>query len=502
MPWDQGFPEDRESYRSRARTKKRKEQEASDRFSKLESMVSHLHQQVDEMREHRQLQEGAPTGGPSQLRSSVASTGVGADEPSKGTYPVDYITEKTTCELHEAMRNLSAKAAEGYALPCESTALYLGNEIPDGYARVGVDQVHPGFETLKLHIPGGDDERILGDVQGGLILWPKKHIVIPGWTAPRPPSPPSPHDDDLDDHHSTSPSRSSPPPHQTPHPSPPLLPQQTPQPSPPPPPPTRSNQSTKTVVSALMGFRRDRLPVPRQEPLPKVPKVPPPRPWERTVQENAAAVAADVKRQMAPKKPPPKQVYTGDQKKWATDFINHPSQVEINRKDDYARCLGRISSSKTTSTSDRGKRKRDVAQLGAQSKQLISPLKVTTDKGSTRAANTDKLAYRAKFAAEAGMSLSQLDADELPTFLHVDKWTWEYGKSLVPRDQIEFLPTQLRRLHDWYMDVTKEGRLVLVVQVTEEHHTGKDEINVYLEELYQLYQLDSLDLSIVSTYCL
>ena len=380
----------------------------------------------------------------------------------------------------------------------------MGNEIPDGFARVGVDQVHPGFESLELKIPGGDDERTLGDVQGGgLILWPKKYIVIPGWTAPRPPSSPSPHDDDLDDHHNTSPSRSSPPPHQTPQPSPPPLPQQTPQPSPPRSPPTRSNESIKTVVSTLMGFRRDRSPVPRQEPLPKVPKVPPPRPWERTVEENKAIVAADVKRQLAPKKPPPKQVYTGDQKKWATDFLNHPSQEEINRKDDYARCLGKISSSKKTSTSDSGKRKRDVAQLGAQSKQSISPFKVTTRKGSARAANTDELAYRAKFAAETGMSLSQLEAeDELPLPSHVDKWVWEYGKSLVPRDQIEFLPTQMRRLHDWYMDVTKNNLAALPVQITEEHFIGRDEINLYLEELYQLYQFDSLDLGIVSIYCL
>ena len=125
-------------------------------------------------------------------------------------------------------------------------------------------------------------------------------------------------------------------------------------------------------------------------------------------------MAADVKKQLAPKKPPPKQVYTGDQIEWATEFLNHPSQEEINRKDDYARCLGKISSKKKTTTSDSGKRKRDVAQLGAQSKQSISPLKVTTDKGSARAAKTDELAYRAKFAAEVGMSLSQLDAQELP----------------------------------------------------------------------------------------
>ena len=58
------------------------------------------------------------------------------------------------------------------------------------------------------------------------------------------------------------------------------------------------------------------------------------------------------------------------------------------------------------------------------------------------------------------------------------------------------------RLHNWYMEVTKLDRKVLLLQVTEEHFKGKDELTVYLEELYQLYQLNALDLSIVSTYCL
>ena len=113
------------------------------------------------------------------------------------------------------VRNLSLKAADGYALTCESTALWHCNVIPDGYGRVGVDQLVPGYESLELDIPGADDERTLGDVGGGIILWRKKYIVFPG-SAPRPPSsppsrespPPSPHDDERDDHHNTSPSRS------------------------------------------------------------------------------------------------------------------------------------------------------------------------------------------------------------------------------------------------------------------------------------------------------
>ena len=52
------------------------------------------------------------------------------------------------------------------------------------------------------------------------------------------------------------------------------------------------------------------------------------------------------------------------------------------------------------------------------------------------------------------------------------------------------------------MDVTKEGRKLIVVKVTEEHFIGQDEVHIYLEELSYLYKLDALDLSLVSTYCL
>ena len=220
---------DSESYRSRARAKKRKEQEESDRLNNLErkndeilAIVKQQQKQIDEMREQRathQLQQDSQ-GGPSQRKSSVASTGVGANEAPMDRYPVDYISEKTSCELHVAVRNLSVKAADGYGLTCESTTLWLGKEIPDGYGRVDVDQILPGYESLDLDIPGADDETTLGDVGGDIILWHKKYIVFSGW-APRPPlsppsrdsPPPSPHDDERDDHHNTSPSR-SPQPHQ------------------------------------------------------------------------------------------------------------------------------------------------------------------------------------------------------------------------------------------------------------------------------------------------
>ena len=70
-------------------------------------------------------------------------------------YPVDDITERTNCELHTPMRNISLKVAVGYVLPKESEANYLNGDIPPGYAHVGVDEVVPEFQTLDLEIPGG-----------------------------------------------------------------------------------------------------------------------------------------------------------------------------------------------------------------------------------------------------------------------------------------------------------------------------------------------------------
>ena len=52
------------------------------------------------------------------------------------------------------------------------------------------------------------------------------------------------------------------------------------------------------------------------------------------------------------------------------------------------------------------------------------------------------------------------------------------------------------------MEFTKVDREVILVKVTKEHYMGEEQIHIYLEELCQLYNLDALDLSTVSSYCL
>jgi hypothetical protein len=166
-----------------------------------------------------QLQQGPAfdnsTGSLSQWRSGMASMGLRADEAPMDRYPVDGIKNKTSCELHQSIKNTSMKVAVGYALPCEPGVRWHCREIPAGYAYVGMDEIVSGYESLELDIPGPEDETTLGEVKGGIILWNKKDIKFLG-SGPMPPSrrrspsPPGspPHDYD---HHSASPSRSLPP---------------------------------------------------------------------------------------------------------------------------------------------------------------------------------------------------------------------------------------------------------------------------------------------------
>ena len=100
-------------------------------------------------------------------------------------YPVDGIKEQISCELHQKVKNISLKVAVRSALPCPPEARWNGREIPAGYAKVTVDEIIMGFDSMELDIAGPEGERTLGEVLGGIILWDKNNIKLPG-SAPRP----------------------------------------------------------------------------------------------------------------------------------------------------------------------------------------------------------------------------------------------------------------------------------------------------------------------------
>ena len=175
------------------------------------------------------------------------------------------------------MKNISVKVAVGYAFVPSDKATWQGQDIPAGYARVGVDQIVPSFETMELDIPGPEGQPTLGECLGEIILWNKKNIKFPSSATimpppppshrrspsppPRSPSPPprSPHHDY--NHHSASPSQSP----------------VTDRPSSPPPAPTKDKKGPKQRKRGNAAPSMScKLP-----PLPKIPKGPPILPWDR-----------------------------------------------------------------------------------------------------------------------------------------------------------------------------------------------------------------------------
>ena len=83
------------------------------------------------------------------------------------------------------------------------------------------------------------------------------------------------------------------------------------------------------------------------------------------------------------------------------------------------------------------------------------------------------------------------------------KWKYVWGQPLVHPDKVKDLPTRMYELHQWYMNITKiSDRLSLMVNVKEDHYYHEKAVSVEYSELFQLYNQDALDKSIVSCYCL
>lgn len=80
---------------------------------------------------------------------------------------------------------------------------------------------------------------------------------------------------------------------------------------------------------------------------------------------------------------------------------------------------------------------------------------------------------------------------------------YEHGKPLVRLEELPHLPTQMWRLHDWYLKASKEGSNMIFVGIKDEHFfNGVEEMYVEFDELFQLYNQDALDKTIISCYCL
>nr|CAJ86268.1 H0901F07.5 [Oryza sativa] len=484
IPWKIGFKEDIHTYRSRMRSKRDTEAKIADlefRVSSYElNMQEEVARKVDERMAAHRSQDPQPTIPPAMVspsgnRSSCASTGqVGSQSmdamqtQDESTCPVDDITQRTPCELHIPLKNLSIKVASGMAIPTDPSGTYHCRPIPAGYSKVKVELVEGAYEDLELDYPGGDGETHLRDTSHAIILWRRRYIILPGRQAasraPSPPAPPSPPQD-------PAPS----PPHAPPAPTPPQDPAPTPPraPTPTPPqaplpapsksraPPAPSPAHTRATKKAKVDAAKNKDPG-----------------YDCTQEELDAYVASEVKRQFKPRSPEKKIPIDPSVRNFFRGMS--ASVKEAIKLSDYERTLKKASSGKS----------KPVPQLGEQPNQEIEPLV------------TGKEMTIEQFITDTSLTTDQL-LGVAPIEMAEVKYMYELGKPLVKPELLQSLPTQMYKFHQLYMEMSATGREMIGARIRDtDFLQGDDILWINFRGIYELYQLDALDVSIMSCWIL
>ena len=161
------------------------------------------------------------------------------------------------------------------------------------------------------------------------------------------------------------------------------------------------------------------------------------------------------------------------------------------------------SASESKSMKSASGKRSDVSQLGQQAKQSIPPLKVLDVPSVYQGHGGIDMEETLKLAAQMGCTVEELLGSQdvaLPIADIAPKFV--YGADLVRKERLHQLSTHMWNLHQWYLDVCKENKKFIVANIPEEYYFRKEEIHIEMNELWQLFNLDALDKSLMSCYCL
>jgi hypothetical protein len=240
----------------------------------------------------------------------------------------------------------------------------------------------------------------------------------------------------------------------------------------------------------------------KTSPLPRVPTVPPKRAYDRTVEETEAVVQEEVKQHFQKKVPEPKVSIPEKTVKHFVNLLNQPSQVEMSLDDNYTRTIKKQMIAKK-SIAQSSRTKRDVPQLGLQAKQSIPDLKVLPENVPHDHVLGDvDPEIVAQVAKSMGMTVEDFLSDNIELPKAVVARQYVAGEPLVSEEDYMKLPTNMRNLHDWYMQASKGEQIYLVADVGKEYYFREESIHIEFTELFQLFHLRALDKSLISCYCL
>nr|BDI54685.1 transposon protein, putative, CACTA, En/Spm sub-class [Triticum aestivum] len=376
IPWYEGFSDWNNDYRTRARKKiaeekkrKMEEEQRKRDYERLQGLEASQEELLQQLANDPALDSTAP----SMPRSSVGST---PDDAMLGRYPVDDITENTSCVLHVKMKNISMKVADAVAFTNPPEATFHCNPILAGYARVLVDEVVDPYSKLELDIPGADSS---------------------------------------------------------------------------------SKSATESAVS---------------------------RSCKSTKSGKVSGHSSSKSGKVSGHSSSPKSTTASDV---------HSGTTSGHSSSKSGTASGGHSSSSNSAPSA-------VSAASAIAEETPHSYVYVPEVGNV--VITEDHIMQAEVLK---ITVGQLLEIEPMHVLREDEIKRKYvrGQPLVEPDKVKNLPTRMYELHQWYMNITKiSDRLSLMVNVKEGHYYHEKAVSIEYSELFQLYNQDALDKSIVSCYCL
>nr|AAT38099.1 unknown protein [Oryza sativa Japonica Group]AAV31395.1 putative hydroxyproline-rich glycoprotein [Oryza sativa Japonica Group] len=447
IPWKIGFKEDIHTYRSRMRSKRDTEAKIADleyRVSSYElSMQEEVARNVDERMATHRSQDPQPyihpaMVSPSSNRSSCASTG------QVGSQSMDAMQtqDETTCPIDEITQRT----------PCELHILFknLSIKVASGMAIPTVPSgtyhcrpIPAGYSRVEVELVEAAYEDLELDYPGGdgeTHLRDTSHAIIL-WRKRY---------IILPGRQAASRAPSPPALPSPPAPSPPVPPPRPPAPSPPAPPPP----PPPPCPPAPPKTRSRQAPSPARTRATKKAKVDATKnkepPYDCSQEELDAYVAGEVKRQLKPRSLEKKIPIDPSVKNFFKGMS--ATNKEALQISDYDRTLQRAYHKKS----------KPVPQLGEQPNQEVEPLVTGEDFGIT------------EFISDTGLTVDQLS-----------------------------LPTQMYKFHERYMEMSAKGREMFGARIRNpDFLQGEDVLWIHFKDLFELYQLDALDVSLLSAWIL
>jgi len=114
---------------------------------------------------------------PGLVQRSCGST-VLHEEDVGVTFPMDKITQQTTCKLYIHHKFFDMKVVIGLAWPAGEGVMLHNRPLHEGYAKVTIDTLAKRkYKNVELDI-SADDSKFLGDNIGGFVAWRKRNIIF------------------------------------------------------------------------------------------------------------------------------------------------------------------------------------------------------------------------------------------------------------------------------------------------------------------------------------